>query len=251
MATTEAKIPAPKRTAKAAAPAAVKVEAKPVATPKIETPVAAPFVNDEAAGRPAAAVKAKPVVKSVPKRVAKPAKPTPRTVAKPAPAIIKEVVKMTDTVKQVEETFKKATAEAGEKATEFFKDAQTRAKAAFEKSGEVAKDVLEFHKANLEAVVESGKIAAKGAQTAAQNAADYGKKNWEATTAFAKSAAAVKAPTDFFKLQGDFARSQFDAAVAEFSKSSEFYLKLAGEVAQPLQNRFSAANEQIKSRFAA
>jgi phasin family protein len=158
---------------------------------------------------------------------------------------------MTDTVKQVEETVKKATAEAGEKATAMFKDVTARAKEAFEKSGETTKDVIEFHKANFEALIESGKIAAQGAQTAAQNAADYGRKNWDATTAHVKAVAAVKSPTDALKLQGDFARSQFDGAVAEMSKSTEFYLKLAGEVFQPIQNRYSVAAEQMKARFAA
>jgi phasin family protein len=158
---------------------------------------------------------------------------------------------MTDTVKQVEETVKKATAEAGEKATAMFKDVTAKAKEAFEKSGETTKDVIEFHKANFEAMIESGKIAAKGAQTAAQNAAEYGRKNWDATTAHVKAVAAVKSPTDALKLQGDFARSQFDGVVAEMSKSTEFYLKLAGEVFQPIQNRYSVAADQLKARFAA
>lgn len=158
---------------------------------------------------------------------------------------------MTDTVKQVEETMKKATAEFSEKATEALKDVNSRAKAAFEKVGTLTKDATEFNKANIEALVESAKIAAKGAQTAAQAAAEYGRKNFEATSALVKSAAAVKSPTDLFKLQGDFARSQFDGAVAEMSKSSERYLKLVGEIFQPIQSRYSVAAEEIKSRLAA
>ena len=64
-------------------------------------------------------------------------------------------------------TVKTAAADAGEKITEVLKDVNVKAKDAFAKSGAVAKDVVEFHKANLEAVVESGKLAAKGAQTVA------------------------------------------------------------------------------------
>jgi phasin family protein len=158
---------------------------------------------------------------------------------------------MNDTVKQVEETVKAATAEATTQATEMFKDINVKAKGALAKVGDISKDAVEFSKANLEAVVESGKIAAKGAQTAAQSAAELGRKNFEATTAVLKQVAAVKSPTEFFKLQGDFARSQFDSAVAEMSKSSEFYLKLAGEVFQPIQNRYSVAAEQVKARMAA
>ena len=158
---------------------------------------------------------------------------------------------MNDTVKQVEETVKKATAQAGEKATEMFNDASTRAKSAMEKAVTFSKDAVEFNKANLEAFVESGKLAAKGAQSAAQNAADFGRKNFEATTAMIKEAAAVKSPTDLLKVQSDFARGQLDRFVAEVSKSSEFTLKLAGEVFQPIQSRYSAAADAIKTRLAA
>lgn len=179
------------------------------------------------------------------------AKPVSTAAAPRAEALFEGPKTMNDTVKQVEETVKKATAEAGEKATEMFKDVTAKAKEAFEKSGETTKEVLEFHKANLEAMVESGKLAVKGAQAAAQNAADYGRKNWDATTAHVKAVAAVKSPTEALKLQGDFMRSQFDGAVAEMSKSTEFYLKLAGEVFQPIQNRYSVAAEQLKARLAA
>jgi phasin family protein len=178
--------------------------------------------------------------------------PKPVAVAKPAPVRKSDEGSrtMNDTLKTVEDTAKKFTAEAGEKAQAFFADFSTKAKAAFEKSGESMKDAAEFNKGNLEAVVESTKIAAKGAQTAAQNAADYGRKNFDATAALFKSAAAVKSPVELFKLQGDFAKSQFEAVVAEFSKSSEFGLKLAGEVMQPIQNRYAVAVEKVKS-FAA
>ena len=163
----------------------------------------------------------------------------------------KKDLTMTDTVKKIEDTIKTTAAQTSEKATEMFSDMQGRAKAAFEKSGDVMKDVVEFHKANLEAVVESGKLAAKGSQTAMQNAVDYGKKNWETTTAHVKAVSGVRAPADFVKAQSEFARSQMDAMVAEFTKSSEFTMKMLGEVMQPIQNRAAAVAEQMKTRMAA
>ncbi len=158
---------------------------------------------------------------------------------------------MTDTSKKIEASVKATTAQASETANSMFKNINVRAKAAMEKTGELAKDVVEFNKLNLEAVVEAGKIAARGAQTAAQNVADVGRKNIEDTTAMVKSLSSVKAPADFFKIQGDFARTQFDGAVAEMSKSSEFYLKLAGEVFQPISTRYSVAADAVKARMAA
>jgi phasin family protein len=200
-------------------------------------------IEAKAAAKSVAAVKTAAAPKAAKMREVKP---------KAAPiAAPKGTKTMNDTVKQVEETVKKATAEAGEKATEMFKDMNTRAKAAFDKAGSFAKDAAEFNKANLEAFVESGKIAAKGAQTAAQNTAELVRKNFEATSTLVKTAAAVKSPTELFKLQGDFARSQFDGVVAEMSKSSEFYLKLVGEVFQPIQSRYAVVAEELKTRMAA
>lgn len=143
------------------------------------------------------------------------------------------------------------TADMGAKAATMFHDMTAKAKTAFEKSGELSKEALEFQKANLEAVVASGKAAAKGLQDVAQHNVELGKKNWEATTTHMKSLASMQSPVDLMKAQAEFARSQFDAVVADFSKSTEFYMKLAGEIAQPLQNRYAAATEQLKARFAA
>jgi phasin family protein len=164
---------------------------------------------------------------------------------------IKGTKTMTDTFKAVQDTVTKTAADASEKATVMFKDVNVRAKKAFEQSGELTKDIVEFNKANLEAAVEAGKLAAKGAQTAAQKAIELGKKNWEATSAHAKAVAGVKAPADFFTMQNEFARTQFDSAVSEMSKSTEFYLKLAGEVVAPLQNRYAVVVDQVKARMAA
>lgn len=179
------------------------------------------------------------------KAVSVPATPDVTGTVEAAPAAEERTVTMT------EETVKAAAADFGAKATEMFKDASAKAKAAFEKSGEMSKDVVEFHKANLEAVVESGKLAAKGLQDVAQHSAEIGKTRWEAAAAHAKTLAGLKSPTEFMTAQNDFFRSQFDAVVADFSKSTEFYMKLAGEIAQPVQNRYAAAAEQVKARFAA
>jgi phasin family protein len=230
---------------------AVKAVAAPVAPAK---PVVAAPVADV---KPAAIVAAKPVVSAKPAPAAKPVKKAAaKAVTAPKSVVLKTKaapVKAAPSTKgkTMTDTVKNMTAEAGEKATEMFKDVSARAKTAFAKSGEIVKDVTEFNKDNLEAVVESGKIAVKGVQTAAQTAADFTRKNFEATTSMLKTAAAVKSPTELLKVQSDFAKSQFESAVAEMSKSSEFTLKLMGEMFQPISNRYSVAAEMVKSRLAA
>jgi len=154
-------------------------------------------------------------------------------------------------VTMTEETIKTAAADMSEKATTMFHDITEKAKVALEKTGDISKEAVEFQKANLDAVIASGKAVAKGLQDVTQHNVDLGKKSWEATTAHMKSLAGMQSPVDLMKAQTEFARGQFDVLVSDFSKSTEFYMKLAGAIAQPIQNRYAAATEQLKSRFAA
>ena len=78
-------------------------------------------------------------------------------------------------------------------------------------------------------------------------AAAYGKKSFETATGAFKSFAAVKSPTELFQLQSDYAKSSFDTLVAESSKLTESWVKLASDVIQPLSSRFAVAAEKVKS----
>jgi phasin family protein len=138
-------------------------------------------------------------------------------------------------------------AEAAEKAQAMFGEFSGRVKTAFEKSSKLSEDMADFSKGNVEAVIASAKVAAKAAESMGQEAADYGKKNFETATAAFKSFAAVKSPTELFQLQSEYAKASFDSAVAEASKFSESMMKLAGEIAQPLSNRYALAAEKIKA----
>jgi phasin family protein len=133
------------------------------------------------------------------------------------------------------------------KAQAFFADANVRTKDAVAKSAKLFEEAGAFGKGNVEALVESSKIAAKGLETLGQDAAEFGRKQFEEATAAFKTLATVKSPTEFLKLQSDFVRSTFDALVAETSRSTETVLKLAGEVAQPISNRFAVAAEKMKT----
>jgi phasin family protein len=148
----------------------------------------------------------------------------------------------TKDIETMQDTINKTAAQA----ESLFADYNSRAKAAFDKSAKLFDELNDFAKGNVEAVVESSKIAAKGFETLGQDAADYGRKSFENASAAVKAFAGAKSPTDFFKLQSDYVRSAFDALVAETSKNAEAVLKLAGEVAQPLSSRAAVAAEKIK-----
>ena len=153
---------------------------------------------------------------------------------------------MTDTINNTVEQTKNFAQDAQAKATAMFGDVNTRAKAAMERSTKLFEELNDFNKGNIEALVESSKVAAKVAEQLGQNAAETARKNFEQATAALKSFASAKTPTEFFQLQSDYARSAFDQLIAETSRNSETMLKLAGDVFQPISNRFAVAAEKIK-----
>lgn len=131
-------------------------------------------------------------------------------------------------------------------AKEFLADAQTRAKTVFAKTGELASEVTEFNKGNLEAVVESGKIFFNGVQSMGREQVEATKTVVETVTADFKKMAAVKSPTELVQLQGELVRRNFDAAVSFGSKNTEALVKLYNEAFAPISSRMSLAAEKIK-----
>jgi phasin family protein len=116
-----------------------------------------------------------------------------------------------------------------------------------EKSSKAFEEMGDLTKGNLEAIVESSKIAAKGVESLSQGAADFGRKSFEKTSATMKSFASVKTPAEFFQLQSELMSSMLDSFASESAKSSEAMLKLASEISQPLSNRVSVVTEKMKS----
>ena len=152
--------------------------------------------------------------------------------------------------KQINDTIE-MNREAGKVAAEKFQaafgDVNERAKTAMEKSARFVEEMTDFTRGNVEAIVASSKVAARGVETLGQEAAEFGRRSFEEASATFKSFAEVKSPTDFFRLQSEFARAQFDAMVAESSKISEQVIKLAGEVAEPITSRYTVAAERVKT----
>ena len=161
------------------------------------------------------------------------------TAAEPADTVTEEPTMAT--------TIENMTTTTADKAQTAFSDMSGRAQDAMAKSTKLFADWNDFNKGNVEALVESGKLAVAGMQTLAQHQAEYVRKHFEEATAAVRTMTSVKSPTEFVKLQGDFVRQQFDGAVAETSRSTESMMKLMGEVVQPVANRVALAVEKIKA----
>lgn len=125
-------------------------------------------------------------------------------------------------------------------------EAQAKAKAAFEKSSVAFGEAGDFAKGNVEAVLESSKIFAEGLQGFGSELVAESRSAFETFTGDIKELAAAKSPTDFFKLQGDILRKNFDSAVAYGSKNSEAALKLFSDTIAPISGRVSVAVEKAR-----
>ncbi|MEM1052218.1 MAG: phasin family protein [Pseudomonadota bacterium] len=130
-------------------------------------------------------------------------------------------------------------------AKELAADMQTRVKGVYGKATEFASEAGEFNKANVDAIVESGKIFFAGAQDMVKSDVDTGKTLLETVTEDAKKVAAIKSPTELFELQGEIARRNFDAAVSFGSKRTEALVKLYNDAFAPISNRVSVAAEKV------
>jgi len=232
---------AAKRGSPPAPKVAVEGKAAPVPRPGAAAPDAAPAVAAPA-----------PMPDPVPAAMSAPAPAETSPAAAPAPAetsfaasenTMKGKPVMTDTI----DTAKTYAEEAGARFQSAFSDVNDKTRTALDKSSRAFAEIGELTKGNVEAVVESSKIAAKGLEALGQNAAEFSRKSFEKTNATLKSFASVKSPAEFFQLQSELLSSTLDSFVSETSRNSETLLKLASEINQPISNRVSVVTEKLKA----
>jgi phasin family protein len=221
------------------------------AEPATPEPTASdPIASDPIEVQPIAAaapVEPEPRSDATPEPIAEPA-PEPVAATEPAPIEQTPIIETpaTQAVIPAKDSIMDVTNDTTQKAQAMFSDLTARSQGAVEKSQKMFGEIAEFNKGNVEAFVESSRIAARGFETMGQDAVAYAKSSFEGMTQALKTLSTVKSPTEFMKLQADYARSAFDAMVAQTSKSTETTLKLAGEVAQPISNRVAVASEKMK-----
>jgi phasin family protein len=131
-----------------------------------------------------------------------------------------------------------------------FADANERSQDFVKRGQKVAEQFADLARANVEAMVEAGRVASEGARSIGQDVVANSRDGVEQAADAIRSLAEAKSPTEYLQLQGDFARSSFDRMVAETSKLTESMVKLAGEAFQPLSNRATANAERFNTLVA-
>jgi len=226
---------APAKIAEAVADTAVKVVKETAAVAKRERTASARRAKRTAAAQ-----------RKAPRRAAKAARRTIRKPARKTAAAHKRIETMTNTnffagLDNVPTfaPFQTLFAEFGERSQE-----------AAKRSQKVAEQLADLTRANVEALVESGRVAAEGARSIGRDVVAKSRENVEQAADVIRTLAEAKSPTEYLQLQSDFARASFDRLVSESSKLTESMVKLAGETFQPLSNRATANAERFNTLVA-
>lgn len=154
---------------------------------------------------------------------------------------------MQDTANEAAKTFTNNAETAVSTGKQAMEQVASKSREALEHGMKSMDDMTNLAKGNVEAMLASSKAATTGFETIAQQVADYARKSFEETTAAARALTTVKTPNELMQLQNDFAKTQFDRAVAEMSKLSEAMVKMMGEVMEPVQNRAATTAETVKN----
>ena len=238
----------------AAAPAkAVAEKAAETVAPAIEAKPAAKPVAKKSAPRRARKAPAKVVeaVKKINKRAAKTAKRarTATKVRKPV-ASVKQIEGIKNMTYDFNQLFAGFQLPGTDKYQQFVAEAGERSQQFAAKSQKAAEELSDLAKANVEAIVEAGRIYAGGAKALGQDVIASGREGIEQASDAVKTLAEAKSPAEFFQIQSELARASFDRLVAETSKLTERVVKLAGEAVEPLQTRASLNAERINTLVA-
>ena len=218
---------------------------------KVETAAAAPVAKVKTGVRARRARKAPAKVVAAVKKNNKRAAKTVRRVAKAATASTAKKIEGTKTMTyDFNKLFAGFQLPGADRYQDLIADAGERSQQFAAKSQKTAEEFTDLAKANVEALVEAGRIAATGAKSIGQDVLASGRQGIEQASDAVKTLAEAKSPTEYLQLQGEFARASFDRAVAETSKLTESLVKLAGEAFQPLSNRATANAERFNTLVA-
>jgi phasin family protein len=131
-----------------------------------------------------------------------------------------------------------------------FADAGERSQEAARRTQKVAEELADLTRANVEALVESSRLAAEGARSLGQDVVASSRQGVEKAADAIRTLTEAKSPTEYLQIQSDLYRASFDRLVAESSRLTETVVKIAGEAIQPISNRASANAERINSLVA-
>ena len=118
------------------------------------------------------------------------------------------------------------------------------AQAQFEKAAAMGKD-------NVEAVVQSSTIVAKGCEEISKNLWSWMQNSMEQGMAASRQALNVKTLRELVDLQTSFMRSWIDQSMTETTRLTEISTRVAGSAFEPINQRVNEMVESLNAMKAA
>jgi len=187
-----------------------------------------------------------------------------KTVTNPNPAKAQDAVEKTlkanqaaaeKAVKAGKETAEKALKAGSEAVTKAYEQAIAAAKETVHKTFPQAAarfdEIAGLQRANIEALFSAGTVAMKGVETISEEVLAFNKKAIEDGMASAKKLLECKTVQELMEVQTDCACAQLEQFVAHGSKVTDMALKMAGEIAAPIQDRMGQTVEKLGKPLAA
>ncbi|HRE45354.1 MAG TPA: TIGR01841 family phasin [Terricaulis sp.] len=138
----------------------------------------------------------------------------------------------------------KATTEAFEQVTAASTDA---VRENIDRSLAALSEASAFGKQNMEAWLASATAAQKGFEAISARTVAFQKSALENHVAAAKSLMTSKSVQEFVEKQNDYAKTSFEAYVAELTEVSELVAGVTKETFQPLNERVTAVGQLIQT----
>ncbi|HLZ66618.1 MAG TPA: phasin family protein [Aliidongia sp.] len=101
-------------------------------------------------------------------------------------------------------------------------------------------DLTTFGQANIDALVQTNAVFAKGVEEFSKEIASLARMSLETGAAAAKATFAAKTVKDVVAVQTDFTKASFEKLFANWARFGELSVKLATETASPLAARANA-----------
>ena len=137
--------------------------------------------------------------------------------------------------------------DAQKKVEEFTAEAQKTMQEGVEKVTKGFEDAAGFGQENLDAVVESGRVAAKALENINAGMIAFSKKSYEDGLAAMKEITACTSVTEAVEKQNEYAKASLDSFVAEATKMNEMFTAAAKDVFEPINARMHAAADMMKT----
>lgn len=107
-------------------------------------------------------------------------------------------------------------------------------------------DMNQAGKEVMDGSLKSYSAVTKGMQTIATEATDYSKKSYEQGAAAFEKLAATKSVDKAMEVQTEYAKSAYEAFVAQATKMTELYTSVAKEAYKPFEGMVPAAPKAAK-----